>query len=205
MTQSLVAPQFGLAADHDAPTKHRAPRTASADADELASASWLRNLRSTNGGPTVVVKRRRLVAHDGGSAGGEAGASSGAAAPAEAKAPKVFRVDPPALQAPGIEAEASSAAPAAEAQPQPAADPRPRRRNPATAPRLVRHVVFERPAAAAAEPEAPVARADMPVSFVAPGSDRPGYEAVCRALQRVRDALEAARAARRLLGTLAWK
>src|SRR4051794_39724524 len=83
--------------------------------------------------PTVIVKRRRLP-------------SSSDAAPqatddpdAEVKAPKVFRV---------AGSEPPPSAPRAEPEPEPALavpPPKRRRRDPATAPVLLRHEVYELP------------------------------------------------------------
>jgi hypothetical protein len=149
-------------------------------------------------GPTVVVRHRRLVLP--GAAEPAEGPSSGGG-PA-ARIPRVHTLGAqdaaaPVPQRPALHDTPSAAplehAPELAAPSQPSA-PRRRKRNELHAPRLLRHVVFER--VAPVETPGPDVEQD-PGSFLPPVDARSGYEAVCRALNEVREALAWAHGARR--------
>jgi hypothetical protein len=124
MKLGLLAPQFGLGritpAARDEPVP--APPTATAPAPA---------------GPTIILKRRRLVEDPRAASNADAGG-----VPAGAKLPKVHRLDallPPAPESPPAAAEERSAV-----APLPAPKPR-RRQDPVRHPTLIRHVVYETP------------------------------------------------------------
>jgi len=130
-------------------------------------------------GETVVIKRRRRqmvgvtaqrVPHE----AGDAHASR------QGSGPKVHLLK-------------SARVPASAPAPQPESSLKPRRRRPDSvrAPRLVAHLVFERPQRAAQ----PAADTGDPLDFSLPGDAQ--YRAIGRALARLREVLDSARSASR--------
>jgi hypothetical protein len=142
-------------------------------------------------GPTVVIRRRRLISV-GGAAGHAASDGTDATGLPAAKTPKVYRLQP--TEAADRAPEADATAGVTEHGPA-AVMPRRRPRNALRAPTLLSHVVFEQP-----ERHAEAAVADIapqPPSNPPQADDASSYEAVCQALGHVRAALDAARQARR--------
>jgi hypothetical protein len=126
MKLGLLAPQFGLGritqTARDEPVPAPPPATAPAPAPA---------------GPTIILKRRRLVEDPRAASNADAGS-----VPAGAKLPKVHRLDallPPPPESPPAAAEERSAV-----APLPAPKPR-RRQDPVRHPTLIRHVVYETP------------------------------------------------------------
>ena len=124
MKLGLLAPQFGIG--RITPTAHDEP------APEVQPSTTL-----NPAGPTIILKRRRLVEDPRSASNGEAGT-----VPAEAKRPKVHRLDallPPAPESPPVAAgDDGSVAPSAGSKPR-------RRQDPVRHPTLIRHEVYETP------------------------------------------------------------
>lgn len=137
MNHGLLAPQFGVGRV-DGPDPDRGQHPAAKDV-------W--GTSHPGSGPTVTIKRRRLV---------EPSAVESTHPPSSApvKAPKVFKLQVQATQS-NLKVERSE--PDAEPTP-PAATTFRRRRDPSRKPTLVQHIVFEQPKA---EPQAAVQLADQ--------------------------------------------
>jgi hypothetical protein len=211
MKQGLIAPQFGLAAKrvdedfNDSPELHLATSRIVAYSGESAFKPAI--------GPTVVVttiKRRKLGAGavvNGSDQSGTMGGSPPEGDLDGPKSPKVFRLTPPRQVAPLVDGQptemlvssenvgADSVDSASTARTLPSAVPRRRRRrDPITAPVLVRHVVFERPEAEEGrQPELPIDAA---------AGDEASYESVCRALLGLREHIDVTMRVRELLAEI---
>lgn len=159
-------------------------------------------------GPTVVVRHRRLVLPVAAEPAERPSDGDGSAA----RTPRVHTLGPqdtagamPASQrlsphnGPSTAPQEIAPEPIVPSQP---TAPRRRKRNELHAPRLLRHVVFERVAPPPLETPGPGV-AQEAGSFLPPGDGRRGYEAVCQALNEVREALEWAHRARRFRPVLA--
>ena len=170
MNHGLIAPQFGLGG---------VPRSDLEKAFQPAPSTALGGSDQRQG-PTVVIKRRRLVAE------AELGEGPPAAVPAEGKRRKVYRLDQPAAtfgsSAPTaiVEAGGKTSGDASAGSELSKMPPVRRRRDPIRQPTLVRHVVFETP---------PHERPEVEPSIVVGGASRAEVLAAMEDLRRLLDAL----------------
>jgi hypothetical protein len=214
MKQGLIAPQFGLAAKRvaedieDFPDLHPATMNVVAYSGSSAVKPTI--------GPTVVVKtvkRRKLEVGakvNGADAPPQDGTMAGSPPEGEfdgPKSPKVFRLTPQRQVAPLADSRPTEMLASSEnvgadsldststAATLPSAVPRRRRRrDPVTAPVLVRHVVFVRQEAEDnRQPE---------LQIRAPSGGETSYESVCLALHQLRGKVEAVMRVRELLTEL---
>jgi len=200
MTHGFLAPQFGLVGDRDQQRKQQ-PRQADTAHPQSYSSPFLPQT-----GPTVVIRRRRRLIGTGGLEGKEASPSVGDGVRPAVKTPKVYRLESSSAAGPVSTAQplpttsTMSSEPLDETPPvvqTPTVAPQRRKRDTLRAPRLLSHVVFERPEPEAAEGASPASAAVQLPDFSSPGDGQSDYEGVCRALERVRDELKAALQARR--------
>ena len=210
MNHGMIAPQFGLAAKRSAEDLQESPPGPPTATTAVAYAGSSAFRPTTE--PTVVIKttkRRRLEvveATNGGAASldGSIDSSSEESGGNGLKSPKVFRLSParPAVpeghRQPELTTEVKLGADSLDGTstlaPSSSTPRRRRRRDPVTAPILVRHVVFNR--AQAEESQRP----DLLIQT--PSEHQASYDSVMRALRGLRDEVAALIKARALIAEL---